>query len=90
MEKKRNVLIVWRLSTLSTDTKRNQKGRKPKKGYCHECNKLMPLDDTTRFPMTNDNEYYCQDIYECPHCFYPNHISQICPTKWKIVLNNVN
>lgn len=48
-----------------------------KKGFCHECNK--------EFECVNELKV-AKDVYECPHCAYPNHIDQLCPTQWKIVL----
>ena len=49
------------------------------KGFCHECNK--------EFHCSKELEV-AKDVYECPYCDYPNHINQLCPTKWKIVMKD--
>ena len=48
-------------------------------GYCHECNELVIC--------TTENQV-AENVYECD-CGYPNHISQLCPTKWKIIPTNI-
>ena len=48
-------------------------------GYCHECNELVIC--------TTENQV-AENVYECD-CGYPNHISQLCPTKSKIIPTNI-
>lgn len=47
------------------------------KGFCHECNQEFECKDTNKL---------IEDVYECPHCEYPNHISQLSSIKWRIEL----
>ena len=38
--------------------------------FCHECLKEFELKDRYLIPNYND-------VWECPHCSYPNHKSQL-------------